>query len=421
MTLEPIVTETIVANKKKPKYVNPSEFYANEMDSWTLLWDEDKSLYENIHDLVAGSVFLPNPAILNPLVTTYILMPSKWARIAGVMFSFGDEGSGKSTIAKLANKIHGLKATFSPTDTFASIRNALDKMRWVDSFTKEFEKEGSILCWDNLHIETLKRDLKIYQLLLSGYDRATDRMQTASSNGENKEYYVFCPKIISSVEPIHLYHEFAELRRRLIVVPHKKFEKFSPEERKYYQDVDIAHDRIDLDSFSWKGIENKYFDFWADEKHYSTYVGWRKILTQRGKKSFKIPSHVTSPKWTITIDLVATGLTVGAWSDMQDAIDFFGNYWRYSDDCVYGQFSATLEHLRQFVDEETEQAKKVNEAIVEAGGRAVPIIINPKKLKDRLAFLQAEGSLDITPKTADITSLMWQMGYKLTTKGWLER
>lgn len=357
------------------KYLNPDDFYAKEMDSWELYWDEGKSLYENVLALVSTSVFLPEPKILNPLVSVYILMPSKWARVAAILFSFGDQGSGKSTYAMLANTLHGLTHTFSPTDTFASVRNALDMMRWIDPGTKTFEREGSILCWDNLHKETLIDDKKLYQLLLFGYNRATDRIQIAASDGGNKEFYVFCPKIISSIEPLHLYHEFVELRRRLIVIPHKRWERFTISEKKYYEGLDINTDRLELESINWLGISRKFYEFWSNENNCSMYVNFRGLLTKKGKREYSIPRVINGERWTISVDILTTGLVLGAWTDVQKAIDYMADYWKYADTYIYGEFNATLEHLRAFAEAETSSIREVNNEIAKVGGKTYPIVI----------------------------------------------
>lgn len=243
------------------KYLDPKEFYANHLDSWSEYWDNGLNLYKNVENIIAQSVFLPSKSIVLPIAATYLLIPTKWSLKCGILFSFGDEGSGKSTIAKLATKIHGVPYVFSPSDTFASIRNALDNLRWIDPVTKEFEKEGCILCWDNIHTETLERDLKIYQMLLFGYDRATDKISIASLNGSNMDFFVYCPKIISSINPIHLTPQFGELVRRIILIPHKKWEKFTADERREYEGIDINIDRLDPEVVDWTGIEQNFLLF----------------------------------------------------------------------------------------------------------------------------------------------------------------
>lgn len=402
-------------------YLDPKQFYASELESWELLWNNELSLFDNVENLISNSVFLPRKDICNKVVAIYAMMPSKWSKVAGILFSFGDQGSGKSTIANLINRLHGKQYTFSPTDTFASIRNALDKMRWTDVQTKEFEEEGCILCWDNISRETLLRDNKIYQLLLFGYNRNNDKISIASSDGTNREYFVYCPKILSSVEPIHLDSKFVELRRRLIVIPHKPFDKFSFQEKQLYKDVDINNDRIDIDAINWEGIQSKYFDFWSDKANCTLYVYFRNELTKRTKKQFKLPKSITGEKWTITVDLIATAMVLQAFDTLQDGVDFFTQYWQYSDTQIYGEFSATLEHLRLFIEEEIGTLRDINEKFVLDGKPVTPLIISPARLKSKITELQSRGELDITPKTHVINDLMYQLGWKLSTKGWVER
>jgi hypothetical protein len=294
-------------------------------------------------------------------------------------------------------------------------------MRWIDPATKTMEMEGAVLCWDNISVDTLRRDQKVYQLLLVGYDRDTDRIAIADSQGKNKDYYVFCPKIISSVEPIHLHYDFKELRRRLFVIPHKKWEKFNLEEKQAYVDMDIINDRINIDSVAWAGIEDRYYEFWNDEQNCLQYVGWRNILTRRGKKNFKIPESITSARWTITIDIIAVGLVLGAWSSIQDALEYFDAYWSYCNKYIYSEFGATLEHLKDFINEEVSVTKALNAQFIENGIKPQPVIIPAVKLKNKLAVLQAEGCLDVSPTNKDIQALMRELGYRLTKRGWMEK
>ncbi|HEY9658535.1 MAG TPA: hypothetical protein V6C65_08805, partial [Allocoleopsis sp.] len=193
-------------------YLDPKTIYADELDHWERYWNKELSLYENILNLCSQCVALPRQDLQLPIAVIYMLIPSKWAKVLPILFSWGDRGTGKTTFASLASNLHGQHQLFSSADTFASLRNALDQMRWMDEY-KEFEKEGAILCWDNVSRETFLRDEKIYQMMLFGYNRTSERILLAQPDGTNREYRVFCPKIISSVQPLHTYFEFEELRR----------------------------------------------------------------------------------------------------------------------------------------------------------------------------------------------------------------
>lgn len=402
-------------------YIDPKEIYAHQMDSWVDYWDDNCSMYENTKELLQSSIWLPQRELMSTIAATYTLIPTKMSFIVPVLFCWGDKGSGKSTLSLIANSIRGFNQLFSPSDTFASLRNALDKMRWIDPITKEFEREGALLAWDNINEETLKRDPKIYQLLLYGYNRRTDRVSIASGNGENKEYSVYCPKIISSVEPLHTKTEFSELQRRLLIIPHKPFEKFNRKELEEYEELDIMTDRLEIESIHWEGIHENFYNFWNNLNNCTTYATWRRQLTKKKNKGFKVPRIFSSSRWTICIDLIATGLTVGTWQSPQEAIDFLFEYWKYMDDKFLDTLSATLGHLKEFVEDEVGVKLKQNELLEEKGLETIEVIISPSSLKERLNYLQATGSLDISPKTKDINSLMWEVGWRLTTKGWVQK
>jgi hypothetical protein len=402
-------------------YIDPKEYYGQSLDSWRDVWNDDLSLYENTSNILSMLLVIPNKKVLLPIAATYLLIPSKWAFKVGILFSWGDEGSGKSTIAKFAARMHGHSTLFSPADTFASVRNALDKMRWIDIKEKEMEKEGAILCWDNIHCETLERDLKLYQLLLFGYDRNTDRIQIAGANGENREYFVFCPKCISSVHPIHTVTTFNELTRRLILIPHKKWEKFTPEEKKEYDNFDFLTDMLDFDCIHWDGVSDNYFNFWNNHKNCADYVQWRKLLTRQGKKTFVLPDSISPANWAISIDIVATGLVLGTWTTINDAISCIGEYWKLINDNYLNDFSATMSHLRDFIYQEAGTQLEINEKRINLGEKSINIVIDATRLKNHLSVLQNEGKLDISPRNKDINDIMWRLGWKLGTIGWIQR
>ncbi|MEH2172193.1 hypothetical protein [Nostoc sp.] len=400
-------------------YLDPNDFYKQEMESWEELWNDDLTLYQNVRSILSQSVLLPQRDLMLPILATYILIPSKWALILPILFSWGGKGSGKSTTAIFANKLHGKNQTFSSTDTFSAIRNALDSMRWIDPAEKEMEKEGAILAWDNLHISTLKRDERIYQLLLFGYSRASDKISIAQPDGTNREFFVFSPKIISSVDDIHLCPDFEELHRRLLVIPHKSFEEFNSEERKLYQDFDIFTDKLDIDSIHWEGIEEKFYSFWNNTDNCKLYAKYRSMLTRKGKKEFT--HEMTSNQWVITVDLMVTGLILGTWKSPSEAISHMDSYWKYTDKHIFSQLGATTEHLKQFIEEEVGTQRILNQQLIEKGKPGISLVISPQKLKNRIAYHHARGELEINPRQQDIIIIMSRLGWRLTSKGWMEK
>jgi hypothetical protein len=407
--------------EKPSVYLDPKAIYAEELEHWSNYWDGSLSLYQNAHNLTQQCVVLPHAAIQMPVAVTYMLIPSKWAKVLPILFSWGDKGTGKSTFAILAAKLHGQAQVFSAADTFASIRNSLDLQRWIDPEEKEYEKDGSILCWDNIHTGTLERDPKIFQMLLFGYNRASEVIQIATPDGSNRKYYVFSPKVMSSVDAIHLNPAFTELHRRLLVIRHKQFEKFTAEEKLGVEEgFSIATDRLEIDSIDWSGIEDEFFSFWSNPDHCRMYARYRTQLTRKGKKSFKVPETFTGEKWTISIDLICTGLLVGTWATIPQAIAEMGLYWQWFNVSCAVQSPATLKHLQNFIVNEVGKEIEINKIIAANGGEPKKLVISPHKLKQRLDFHQQKGELDILPKSGLIQDLMRQLGWRLDDTGWIE-
>lgn len=401
-------------------YIDPNQVYSEELTHWQEYWDSDLSLYENVFKLASKAVILPNHAVQLPIAVTYILIPSKWAKVLPILFSWGDKGTGKSTFAILASKIHGQSQVFSAADTFASIRNALDKMRWIDPETKQFEKDGVILCWDNLHRETLIRDPRIYQMLLFGYNRNSDRILVASTDGTNREYQVFCPKVISSVDELHLDPEFFELHRRLLPIRHKQFEVFLPDEKNGLGNWNLATDRLELDSIDWEGVEDNFFAFWNDIDRCRQYVRYRSTLTRNGKKPFTVPDVFTGEKWTVSVDLICTGLVLGTWQTIQQAIDAVALYWNWISTLSDEYGSNTKRLLNELIDQHLGSTRELQQIQRSHGFRTEPLTISAEKVKMFLDEQQRKGTLDVTPKNHVVTKIMRQLGWKRKGYYWEE-
>lgn len=401
------------------KYIDPSELYAEYQPSWTEYWDNSLSLYQNVFNITSQAVVIPNQSLLLPLACSYMLVPSKWAKVLPVLFSFGAKGSGKSTFAMLANRLHGFKQTLSPADTFASIRNRLDDMRWFDRTVRDYEKEGALMCWDNVSARTLIEDQRIYQMFLFGYNRSSEVISIAGQEGQNYSFYVFCPKIISSVEPIHAMVEFSELHRRLMVIYHKPWETFTVAEKAHLsEDFSITVNRLDIDSVCWDGIEKKFFQFWSDRENCQAYVHYRSMLS-RGKK-LGLSSRVKGENWTISIDLLVTGLVTGCFSSISDAIEHINAYWEFAHNRLEEGRTAVHQLIEGYISIVTAGQRRSNQLNELAGIPSIPLVIDPLKFKQELDKWQREGRFDMNLDTRLRTQIMRELGWRLTSDGWVE-
>lgn len=372
------------------------------------LWDETLSLSFNLKTLINQAVILPYANIQLPIVTAYLLIPSAIASIVPILYMYGARGSGKSSISIIAAALHRTEV-FSSATTFAATRNALNQQRWLVPEMYEHE-QNTCLVLDNINRDTLLNE-QLYTFLLNGYNRKTDTISISKGNGENLTFRVFSPKILSSVHALYGQSKFSELGRRCLVIKCKPFEQMSPIEA---QDAQLSNtfsllDKLNPEELDLSLLNQKFDIFWNNEENLTKYALERKQLTTR-KKNFKVPKSITGARWTIMIDLIATGITTGIWGDNVEAVEALNNYWDWHDTHIANEYGATHKLLQSFVVEETVNAQKYNNQL---GYEAYPLELNPEKLKKHVNWASSQGMLDIVPSPAHIAEIMADIGWRL--------
>lgn len=400
---------------------NPSNLYADQLPSWREYWNEADNVYSNLASIIEKLVLLPDQDLFIPLIASYIFVPTRVARCLPILACVGKPGSGKTNFAKLANAVHGKSYLFTVGDTFAAIRNALEEMRYSRYQHATVEKEGAILCWDNIRARTLTDNPQIYQLLLIGYDHRTAQMLiSGGKRGKNYKFNTFCPKVISSVDPLHSYPEFSELARRLWVIPHKPYEQWSNAEKANNGYVgDFFSHKIEFEGMTWQGMSEVYYDFW-DKSRYVEYVQLRSFFAERtSKERLNIPEIMQGSKWDISIDPMVTGLLIGTWNEPQQAIDHLAKYYQWQHQHRANQYGATIQHLKDFVERETKTLIQANQlALFEGKKQLFEIVIEPRKLKSFLNNLTSSGYINDTITTSKLKDYMEFLGYELHRDGW---
>ncbi len=390
-------------------YLNPAEFYADTLESWEDLWDKSKSLYDNLRSIISDTVFLPDRDIQLPVAISYIFTSQKWAKVLPLMLCYGREGTGKSTLTKFASLIRKAEI-LGQSSTFASIRNELNRSRWIDE-EGAIERDGASLLFDNVYASTFTLNPSLLSLILSGYDRSSDKLMIASTMGENIIFRTFSSKVISSVEPLWLDARLKELSRRLIVIRHQRLEDLASEYESF-------ENRLDLDSVSWEGIEKLYLDFWMSRAVVEVYVKTRKQLTKRGKKSFTIPDTLPSEKWAISVDVICTGICLGAWGGVQEAVNHLGRFFELQTEKLATSESAILTFLRLYIEREESRHAEYVAMATGIGAPVKPLCINPRSLTEYLRDKERESLLDVPVNTFTENQNMFLLGWKKTDKGW---
>ena len=257
-------------------------------------------------------------------------------------------------------------------------------------------------------------------MLLVGYNIRSAIISIADKDGKNINFNTFCPKILSSVEPIHTYEDFGELQRRLWVIIHKRLDNFTEPERLNSQNnIDAFFEsKLDLESVTWKGIECNFFGFW-DEDNSRRYVEYRSYLARYGKKTLNIPEILRGSIWEMCIDPIATGICIGTWESYEDAIDCLASYYEYINLAKEGSSAAVLLFLKDYIQNEIAPLERANQQCINIGEEPRFVIaLSPAKLRNYLEILAKEGRIGDNPTPKKIGDWMLHLGWQLTTEGW---
>ena len=383
----------------------------NSSDTWREIYNLDLPLSLNLVNLLKQTILLPHD--FYDIIAAYFLLPSALCRIVPYLFLYGASGSGKSTVAKLGSYLHGVDIN-SSSDTFAGIRNSLNTRRYglvelpsgdpkFPTYHKEVE-QNTCMIWDDVDAGVFVNNPDLYRLFKFGYDRTTDKIILSSKEvGENLEFHCFCPKVFSSISPLHLDDRFRELKRRLIVIPCRRVEDLT-ETRQVELGVtkeDWQSKILDLSSLDWKGFSNEFKTFW-DMSLASSFVTTRKILSKTTK-------GLSSQQRAISLDLLACGIASGIWIDEFQAIAKVKNYWDWFK--TETDKSGTLSSLlKQFIKSEAINCKK--------GGQELTIYT--PQLRGQINIWVAEGWLYEKPKSTQVKEAMLDLGMRLQQGRWVK-
>lgn len=380
-------------------------------NTWREIYAEDLPLPVNLLLILQQVVFLPHD--FYDIVAAYFLLPSALCNVVPYLFLHGQSGSGKSTLAKCAKHLHGVSFN-SSSDTFAGIRNSLDQRRstWVDvpdlqnpgkTWAKKVEK-NTCMVWDDVDASVFINSPDLYRLFKFGYDRTTDKITLSTKEvGQNISFRCFCPKIFSTISPLHLDDRFKELRRRLIVIPCNRVEDLS-DDRLLEMGVtkDDWHSKLlNIDAYDWKGFSSKFQSYWDLE------MGQVFIETRRKLLQSKL--GLTSQQLAISTDLLSTGIASGIWESQEYAVHKMKTYWKWfksetEESGSLGQLLAT--YLKA----------EVKNAVL--NGRSSAISISAGQLRHQVRVWIEMGWVLEAPRGKEVATLMYDQGWKFRQGMW---
>lgn len=392
---------------ERPKGIDYSVFRNAAKESWRDLVAGD-DLAQDIKELVTLTALLPRGDFQVPIVATYLMLASCLCNHVPILFSHGSPGSGKSALAHLACKIHGINP-IGANSTPASLRNSVMGSRFGEPIDGQYIQleQHAILAWEDVNpTELRKYEFALFNLLKLGIDRDAT-IQIATEKGKNMEFYPFSPKYVSSIHPIYSEHQYRELVRRVIVIQHKKFSDWTHEDQSEIYKGAEPDDLIDLESYSWEGINAEFHAYWKDTVRLERYASLQKSLTR--KRSHGIDRAL----WKISKDLICTGVICGFWDDLDAAIEHIRQYWNWHYANVESQASPLTQILKKFVERETENAEKSNALAIEHGIPPQPVEIAPPILKKFVMEAIATGHIPLGTPLRDCNDAMAALGWKM--------
>lgn len=313
------------------EYIDPSALMSAELNDWFEHWDMQLPLGANLTALIGKLILLPDAAIQTPILACYLAANTKWMKETPILFSYGRSGTGKSTAALLASKLHALQLLGS-SSTYASMRNMIVEGKFPDPENEDRENDGAMLLFDNVNLSTFDDEDK-KQILLSSYKRGSDRLAHAGKQGGGNMYFsCFTQIMMSSVHAIHSNPSYEEISRRLLIIFHEKVSEHNGE-------------LLEIEDINWdKFFETAYFTHWNNQEHIAAYLkAWK------AAKSHIYPADCWNPaRRSLVRYLLATGVCTGIWPTVKDAIAGFTAYWQYYDSKVKASSTDLSQYLKEW-------------------------------------------------------------------------
>jgi hypothetical protein len=285
-----------------------------KQDDTNKLLIEGETIGQKLKNLFRLTVAIPNSEISYPLLAAYASVPSVLCDVLPILELRGEPGSGKSECLKIFSRVTG--SILNARSTAASIKNDINQIRWVDPSTFTTEKNCFYLL-DNADSEFFE-ERDVLTALLNGYDRYTDKQSISNGKGQNIPFYVFCPKIFTTVWRI----SSSEIKRRLITV------KFKP-------GADLSS-LVNPDTLAINSLKKELNVFW------SNLVNWDLHSEYQGKVSGNLPSSYSLQQWRLVVDVIASGLSTGVWDSLNEALAFFEKYFDFRERSKEGIYETIL-------------------------------------------------------------------------------
>ncbi|MEG4864486.1 MULTISPECIES: hypothetical protein [unclassified Microcoleus] len=305
-------------------------------------------------------------------------LPSVLCHILPIVQIIGEPGSGKSQLLTALSKLSG-QTLISGQSTGASLKNHINLIRWVDPGNKKVEK-NCLLLIDNLNEDSFKKD-EYLASFLNGYNRETDTTYISAGDGKNVEFKTFCCKVYTTVWEL----ESQELRRRAVTIRTTKT-------------VNLG-DALDIHEINWHQFKTAIKLFWENPSNWETQVKYKEELLGLIKK----PPRHSREHWTLLLDVLVTGLTIGCWNSLIDCIE---DTTRWLDATNIKRLTflektiiTALESILGFPQSDWNQLSA-----------SATIQVTPRHLKEAIESFVVEGVIE-RPKLTRVHQILKEVGF----------
>ncbi|AFY40644.1 hypothetical protein Lepto7376_4546 [[Leptolyngbya] sp. PCC 7376] len=365
--------------------------------------DEFTPINEFVDIFADNFMIIPFKEIQLEIMKALCLMPSSWMINAPIVQSYGVSGSGKSTFLKLVAAVRG----FNPASaiklgkiTPTAIRNHLQQQKfgndWKDKVEAgiDLEESDCFLPWDDITPRILEDDL-LFSILKSGASRATSNTGIAvAGTGTNLDFDVFAPKLLGSVTPLWAVPELEELKRRMLILKHLKYDFLPPEDKGVNRQ---PFDLEEVDLFNFSAYQG-YAMFWANEDNKNRFFElkrcreFRKLL----KKSGMLQDFTSMCSEIIAIHVCICG-------DIDKSVDIFSKYYQ--------------EILLVLLENKTSMQIAFEQIVANCQKQWVcdtPLEIDAKFFRSKMMEARMNGAITESLTGKNINSAMWSLGFRQT-------
>lgn len=297
--------------------------------NWDDIANSDKTPYLEILDMnilykfntvlpqIINTCFrLPKPRYQIPRLLSFLSCYSLAMGNYPIASFVGKAGSGKSAMGSFYCDLYGGKYPFNPSGsdiTQAAMKRKITatKYEYPDS---KLGPRGSMLYFDDLS-PSLLNDL-ILTLLKRGITKGST-IEIADKEGIGViSFAIDCPKAFSSIHKIWEYPQYQELKRRILVFNFDHIENLSSEDLSYYDDYEF----LPTDSIDFSGLSEDFKKFWHDEDILEKYKSYKRSLS-------RVKHDIPKQLFTLSLDVMATGLLCEYYSTTKECLDDFKEYW----------------------------------------------------------------------------------------------